>query len=261
MQPTSFHEIIEKFNERTHDVEPLLVLSRDSELQLAAIHDLEILSQELESFRAAASAAKAEDPANILLGFKCIVSGLISELRVYRSLKRDHPNDAWDALIRSQSSFSAAIRAHSSFGYVEGKYKRLREMEKHFFPSVQFLSAGMIVKRQVCSICDDDFSKCDHLAGRAYCGEFCHVKLLEVEGDHVALVDEPANRLCRIVAFSTPAGRRDVLSWRITGPNRDETEASSDQMVAESIIFTLNDDAAESYGDCQSSEVVATRKD
>lgn len=237
----TFQEIAEDFTRRVTAIEPLLILTRDSGLQAEGIDALRDYFEELEIYRADAEAQGADDAANVFLGFKSIVSGLAEELSVYRLLKSEDPNRAWDSLIRAQDAFGAAMRAHSSFDYLAPKARRLRELENYLFPPVQFLSAGLIVRRQECSICNADYSECDHLAGKPYCGRFCYVILKGAEPDHVALVDEPANRHCRVVAFSTPEGRRNVMTWLVTKTEGGEQGHTEEQFVAESVIATQRD--------------------
>lgn len=237
----TFEDIIEEFNRRTAEVEPLLILTRDSGLQAGAVDELKSYHTTLENYRSHAEAQRAEDPANILLGFKSVVSGLAEELNLYRLLKSEEPDRAWDALIRSQAGFDAALRAHNTFDYLRSKAERLRDLERYLFPPLSFLSAGMIVRRQECSICEADYAACDHLAGRPYCGRFCYIVLKEVEPNHVALVEEPANRHCRIVSFSTPEGRRNVMTWLVSRTEVREGEHNEHQFVAESVIATQLD--------------------
>lgn len=239
-------DVAEEFARRVTDGEKLLYLTRDAGLQRETLTKLRPYFQELESYRAAAEAAGAEHPANILLGFKSVVSALAEELNLYLFLKADEPDAAWDALIRAQAGIDAALRAHESFAYLAGKVQRLRDLESFLFPPVQFLSAGMIVRRQECSICHGDYAACDHLAGRPYCGRFCYVVLRDVEPDHVALVEEPANRHCRVVAFSVPGGRKNVMTWRIAPNPGSEPQVPDDHFVAESVIATQMDFEGES---------------
>ncbi|NML91551.1 hypothetical protein HHL26_21165 [Sphingobium sp. TB-6] len=110
-------------------------------------------------------------------------------------------------------------------------------MEKWFFPPQVFMSAGLIVKRQECSLCGDDYEKCDHIAGRPYMGRLCAVVLKEVTPDHVALVEAPANRRCRITAFSVPGGRRNRMTWVVT----PSVEKENGGNPMEAIIATSDD--------------------
>lgn len=238
-------QIAEDFTARVTAIEPLLFLTRDSELKRQAIGALEQLYAELDGYRTAASAGGVETEANILLGLSAATAGLIEELRVYLLLKAEDPDKAWDALVRAQSAFSAALRAHASFAYLAPKAKHLRDLERYLFPPLQFVSAGTIVREQVCSICNAEYDACDHLAGRPYCGEFCAVILKQVEPDHIALVDEPANRHCRITAVGTPEGKRNVMTWRVTPAKAGDTPYVEGQLIAESIIATMSNFGSE----------------
>ncbi|RYF23328.1 MAG: hypothetical protein EOO77_02320 [Oxalobacteraceae bacterium] len=237
----TFEDIAEDFSRRVVAIEPLLFLTRDGGMQAEAVAALQQLYTELEGYRASAEVQNSVEPANIFLGFKCIVSSVAEELNVYRLLKMDQSDRAWDALIRSQAGCDAALRAHRSFSYLTPKAQRLRELEKFLFPPLQFVSAGMIVRRQICSICRDEYAACDHLAGKPYCGRFCYVALADVEPNHVALVDVPANRHCRILSVSTPTGQRNVMTSRVSQMEGSEFEHSENQLVAQSVIATQMD--------------------
>lgn len=237
----TLQDVAERFSRYVTEAERLLYLTRDAGLQRETLTELRPYYEELESYRAAAEAANAEHPANIPLGFKSVVSALAEELNLYLFLKADEPDSAWDALVRAQAGIDAALRADESFAYLAAKVRRLRDLEACLFPPMQFLSAGLIVRRQECSLCHDDYAACDHLAGRPYCGRFCYVVLRDAEPDHVALVEEPANRHCRVIAVSVPDGRRNVMTWRVTPSFGSEPQAPNDHFVAESVIATQMD--------------------
>lgn len=93
--------------------------------------------------------------------------------------------------------------------------ERLDKLEKLIFPPQVYLSIGTVVHRKFCSICNDDYAKCDHIAGRPYWGEFCHTILKDVVPDHVGIVEQPANKLCRVTHFDDAGGRRNRMSWKL----------------------------------------------
>jgi hypothetical protein len=216
MLPIELKPVIEAFNARTATAEALVFVTRDTALQEEAAADLKDLRTLVDAARGAQAEAGNEDAANFLLGLVCGVDALISELNAYLLIKAGDPERAWDALVTAQVAIGAAMRAHWDFGYLEKKANHLRELERYLFGPQSFMSAGMIVRRQECSICGHDYSLCDHLAGQPYCGEFCMLILKDVEADHVAFVDEPADRRCRVTSFSVSGGRRNKITWAIT---------------------------------------------
>lgn len=239
----SFHDLLMAFDERVKSVSPLLYLTRDRGLQQDAVNDLSGYHYQIDDMRQQAIRFQDEENANIFLGMKCVVAGLISELKVYINLKNDNMDEAWSHLISAQSSINAAMRANAGFSTLSSQSHRLRELEKYLFPPQQFLSAGLIVGFQQCSICNDDYSKCDHLAGKAYMGRFCAITLKDVEPNHVAFVDEPANRHCRVTATSVSEGRRNVMTWRVSEPDNPtpSIEGMDDPAIMESVIATNSD--------------------
>jgi hypothetical protein len=112
-------------------------------------------------------------------------------------------------------AFADAIKAHKGFEHLEDHVERLDALEKLIFPQQLYFSMGTIVRRKVCSICKDDYVKCDHISGRPYWGEFCHTNLEDVVVDHVAIVPEAANKRCRVTHFDDGEGRRNTMTWRV----------------------------------------------
>lgn len=208
--------IVEDYNRVLEEVEPLLFIVRDSGLQRSAIEALSAFTDRTDQARFAAMLAQDEPRANHLLGFRSAARSLVRELEMYLSLKGDKPEEAWKALILAQNELGAAARAHPTFHYLVAKAQHLRDLEKAFFPPQVFMSAGMIVREQHCSLCNDLYEKCNHVAGRAYMGRFCSILIKQASLDHIAVVDEPADRLCRVTSFRVPGGTRNRMTWIVT---------------------------------------------
>jgi hypothetical protein len=215
MDASKINEIIDEFNEQANEAACLAFIARDASLQRACVANLQVVQKNIEAARRQAASERDCNAANFLLGLRCAARAFASELQVYLLLKDSEPEEAWDALIETQDAFGAALRAHARFAHLEPLARRARDLEASLFPPQMFLSAGMIVRKQVCSICEEDYFECDHLAGMPYCGEFCAIQLMEIEADHVAFVDEPANRRCRVTAFSVPGGTRNRMTWAV----------------------------------------------
>jgi hypothetical protein len=174
---------------------------------------------------------------------ECSVKAHIAMLQMWLLLKSERPDEAWEHLIAAQSNARFAQRAHDSFSDHSNISYFLEAIERLVFPQQVFLSAGLIVGREVCSICQDDYHKCGHIVGRAYSGVFCHRILMDSIADHVAIVQEPANKLCRMTHFNVEGGKRNRMTWRIE-PNPTETKQQTDQsggLVTQGIILTLED--------------------
>jgi hypothetical protein len=244
MAKADFDGILKAYAALVEDLDPLLFVARDGGLQRAMVPRIRELMERMDRERTVAAAGEEERVANILLGLRSLAFAAVNELECYILLKADDPNKAWDRLIDAQMGIESAMRADPSFAYLEAKGHRMREMEFYLFPPQSFMSVGLLVARQECSICRDDYDKCDHIKGRPYRGQFCSVILKEVTPDHVALVDDPANRHCRVVTYSVPGGRRDKMTWVVTpdDPAKPPPPSLPDGgMHAEGIMATLSD--------------------
>lgn len=206
---------VEEFNKAIREAEVFLSIARCSELQQGAIESLKELQSKVLNIKSKAIDENDENLANLLLGYECIVDTLIAELEMWVLLKQDAPDLAWDKLVAAQMSSIAAVRAHAGFNHLVQHYQRLEAIEQFVFPSQVFLSSGVIVKHQECSICGGEYEDCEHLKGKPYMGKFCFITAKNVEFDHVAVVDNPADKCCRITEFHVEGGIRNRMSWRI----------------------------------------------
>jgi len=239
---TAPFDVIDAYNRLLQEIEPLLFVARDSSLQRAGGEALRAFVDRADQVRLAAMMERDEEGANHLLAFRSAARALAFEMDMYLLLKADKPEEAWNALIQAQGELGAAARAHRSFDHLEPKAQNLRELERTLFPPQIFMSAGMIVREQRCSICNDSYEKCDHIAGRPYMGRFCSVLLQQVSLDHVAIVDDPADRLCRVTSFKVPGGIRNRMTWAVVPDGDAEAKEGS----LEAIVATANaEDAGE----------------
>jgi hypothetical protein len=209
------NKFIESFNETVKEVEVYLSIARDSDLQRDAILTVENLIEEVSKEKSQAINKQNEDYANQLLGCECVCEMLVAELEMWILLKEESPNEAWDRLIDAQMSSANAARAHDGFLHHEEHHRRLVAIEKLVFPPQVFISSGMVVHKQECSICGEDYEQCEHLAGKPYMGEFCYIIGREPELDDVPVVEDPADKRCRVRNFSVDGGTRDRMTWRI----------------------------------------------
>ena len=168
---------------------------------------------------------------------------------MYLRLKKDKPDAAWSELVKAQDAFEAALRADEGFGEdVARQLSRLYTIERVVFPPQSFLGTGWIVKEEICSICGSEYEDCDHIKGRPYMGEFCVVHIRPYEVNHVAIVDRPASKHCRITHVKVSGGRENRLSL-IVEPEAQETvqevSVESEGKVFQAILATTS-----SLSDC-----------
>jgi len=206
---------IAKFNEKIKEAEVFLSITRDSNLQREAIDSLQQLQIAVDAEKDIAIKHGDEDYANLLLGCECVTAALIAELKMWLFLKEENPDAAWDELVRAQMASWDAVRAHQGFAHLSNQFKKLEAIEKIVFPPQVFVSSGMIVKKQECSICGGEYGECDHLAGKPYMGRFCYIIARDLSVDHVAIVEQPADKRCRIEHFDVEGGMRNRMTWKI----------------------------------------------
>lgn len=228
-----------RFNEIVGECQVFLFITRDSDLQKQACNKLEDALVEIAAQKASVIAIGDEESANVLLGCECVANALIAEITMWLLLKNERPDEAWERLVAAQGHLSNAIRAHEGFAHLDPYIERLDAIEHFVFPPQIFLSSGMIVKSQICSICERDYEDCGHIKGRAYMGQFCVVRLIPSAVDHVAVVDNPANKRCRILKFTAEGGNRNRMTWRVEPSDGLENKAETQEFTTEAIIDTF----------------------
>jgi hypothetical protein len=236
---------IETFNTVVTGVEKFLFVTRDADLQREAIEQLNALLGDLARWKAKAIARGDEDGANKFLGCECGARYLREEITMWLDLKEGRAEKAWERLVAAQSAIADAVRAHPGFAHMEQNARRMAAIEYLIFPPQVFLSAGLIVGRQECSICGQDYADCPHVKGRPYWGKLCAVRLCDIRMDHVGIVDDPANRLCRIVSFNDEGGRRNRMTWKLDPTPIGSGQAGSgdgrEGLLVDGILATTHD--------------------
>lgn len=148
---------IDAFNQSVESARVFLSITRASELQTAECEKLNNLLKKVFEEKKTAIEDANEDYANMLLGCECVLNTLISEIQMWLLLKEEKPDEAWDQLISAQMASAGAVRASKSFSELEKHSLRLKEIETLVFPKQQFISSGLIVHRQECSICSQEY--------------------------------------------------------------------------------------------------------
>ena len=233
-------QVVDYLNAGIAEAEVFLSPARASKLQMEQCVALDVLSYNATRVKHEAVRRGDENAANLFLGFECAIGAIRSELMMWILLKRDMPNEAWNRLVAAQMGCLDATRAHGSFADCERRLKDLEKLESQIFPPQVFLSAGFVANRLDCSICGERYSKCEHLRGKPYMGQFCEVIHRNPRADHVAMVEAPADKRCRVVSFKTKDGHRDRLSWEISPYRDDEVFKDDDALEVESIFLTAD---------------------
>ncbi len=204
-----------EFNKRVKESEVFRSIARDSELQQEACENLESALSEIAQEKQIAVENNNEDYANLLLGCEFAAQSLLHELKMWLLLKQEKPEEAWDHLVGAQMKATRAAKADNGFRHLEHYRQHLEIIEKIVFPPQVFVSAGMIIHEQECSICGEDYDECEHIAGKPYMGNFCHVIVKDVTADHISIVENPADKRCRVTSFNVEGGSRNKMTWKI----------------------------------------------
>jgi len=238
----NFSEQFKQFEELMKETQVLLFIARDSDLQRAAVIKLAEFLLLLGEWKQVAIADKNEDRANLILGMECVAKSFKAELEMWLLLKAEKPEEAWGSLVSAQSETSHAARAHQDFAHVEHRANYLEMVEKLIFPPQAFMSMGLIVRKQICTVCERDYEECSHLVGMPYWGEFCFRRLVDVSPDHVAFVKVPANKHCRVTHFDVEGGVRNKMTWRVEPkPSQNPPNENKKGLQAKGILLAVSD--------------------
>lgn len=218
---------LEGFNHLAKSVENLLFVTRSKKLQKQAISDLKKIYKEAAKEKIIAIKDNNEEYANTILGCECVISALSSFIEMWLLIKDDEPDKAWDKLISAQRFTLAAIRASDGFQHLKSLFTYLRSIENNVFPPQTFLSSGMIVEEQICSICNKNYEECEHLVNLPYMGEFCYIKLGKIKLDHAAIVNNPGDKRCRVISFDDGEVSRNKMTWEETPSKSHEGEGNA----------------------------------
>jgi hypothetical protein len=239
----SQEEFINGFNAAIKERCVYRYITRDSDLQRAACAESEEMLALVSEEKAKAIADADEHFSNVLLGCESLTKAIIAEIKMWLLLKEDKPDAAWSQLVIAQNGFENALKANEGFSEAARQLRRLHSIETLAFPPQTFLSTGWIVKNEICSICESDYEDCEHVKGRPYMGQFCYVRLIPQEIDHVSIVDSPASKHCRVLTMGVKGGKRNVMTWLIEpdegdGNSEGKTEAESGGMTIQGTIAT-----------------------
>ena len=232
-------QTIAELNFCIEECEGFNYITRDTELQKEVCSKLSTLTQRLAALKVTALLKGDEDAANLILGFECATRLLRSQITMWILLKAEQPDEAWRHLVDAQRAAGDAVRAHPGFAHLKQHLENLCAIEKLVFPPQVFTSMGIIVRRRTCSICGEEYGECTHLVGRPYKGEICHTFIAEIERvDHVAIVENPANKNCRVVEFGVPGGTRNRMTWKVEPATQTNgAQQTGSEITAGAILY------------------------
>jgi hypothetical protein len=211
-------EIDAQFVATFDDCERFACLARGKEFQIESCEKLDALLQTIKDAKRIAIQKKDENAANRLLYYEQLTRTLISELRMWISFKENLPEQAWGHLVNAQTDLKGALMAFDVGDILDPYVEKLSVLEELLFPKMLFASVGIKPKKKTCSICNSDYEGCDHIKGRAYMGQLCTCIIEECELEEVSIVEDPANKHCRIMSITEGNFERNAMTWEIIEP-------------------------------------------
>jgi hypothetical protein len=224
--------LMDEFNEAAQNAQAKAFITIGIEIQEKEILVLQKYITHLIEVKAEFIGREMESEANLVF---CIVGSLLAvqhELQMLVNIKSDKMSAAWGSLIYAQTVLGPVIRNYplENTDSMERYLNRLVTYEKLLFPQMEFFSAGYIIKKSQCSICKEDPEDCDHLKGKLYMGELCYRIIVEADLLEGSTVKNPANKLCRTLAYQIDGKTYDPLTLRETNaiPQKDKNKPDND---------------------------------
>jgi len=197
-----------------------LYFTRGLEFQEESVDKLDELLKSILKEKEKYVEEKNESMANGLLSIEHMI---LSQKRLFEmiiNLKKDNSDDAWTSLVLAETHIHLAhMAAKGLFSVNDGNIPQFIEgYEKLIFPPQVYNSIEAIYGSSTCSICGEEYGKCNHIKGRAYMGKFCFEQIKDIkEMPAMAIVFEPASKLHRITHSSDDNhNMRDVMTHRIS---------------------------------------------
>jgi|ERR1035441_8588366 hypothetical protein len=215
-------DILSEYEAVAQEAQTMAFLPRASELQEAAVKEIEGFMQKLAERKLEYVRNSDEKAANCVLAMEFALGAVRSELAMWIKLKGVSAEEAWSDLITAQELLGAALLVRRQLELdttgIENLLRRLLFIEHWVFPPQMFNSIGGRAKCRECSICGAEYDDCDHVIGRAYMGKMCHTIIGEVSLAEVSVVTNPADKRCRITHFSDQGKMRNKMTWRLEEP-------------------------------------------
>ena len=242
-------EFIEEYTDTVESCEKFGFLPREVEYQREAIEDLSKLLEKSAEVRMEVIEQGDEEAANQILALRCMINALRYDLKMWVDLKEEKWDSAWNALVDAQDSAKSARTAHEIAEQCNAKnyLNKLEMIENSVFPPQNFNSPGLYVESFSCSICGEDYSECQHIAGEPYWGFFCRRVVDNIVGTReVSLVENPEDKKARVTEHITDDGMvRDQLTWKKREMNEEEKENYGDEpddgFIIRGIVMTADD--------------------
>ena len=180
-----------------------LYITRDITIFEEQKSELEKLYKQIVETKQKFIEDKNEDESNKFLAIQNLCTSILSGISMFIKLKQNDPNGSWLDLVEAQNNSHWCVNHYELSGTLpQNCIIHFNNIEKILFPPQTFNSISAASVKSKCSICDEDFSLCDHIRGEAYMGISCSEICTELKDfHHVALVENPDDKRCRNTAY------------------------------------------------------------
>jgi hypothetical protein len=215
IQFSEIKELFDEFNEVASKAQNIAIFCRDIELQKEQIQLLTTFIEKLNTLKDSNKNRFSEPELNLILFIIFNIEAVKHELEMLVQLKENKIDMAWASLVRAQTKISVAIANHPfDQKHLQGYLSRLESYEKLLFPKMVFASVGYLIKKTRCAICGLEYEECDHMKGKFYNGELCIREIHEAELEEGSIVENPANKMCRMISTTIDGKEVDALTLK-----------------------------------------------
>jgi hypothetical protein len=207
--------LLDEFNQMVDIAHKKAFITIEIEIQKEEIDNIKNYIKELTELKREFVKKDLENEANLVYCIENSLLAIAHELQMLVNLKDDQMAEAWNNLVRAQVIYGTVISNSPFYSEKNDNYlNRLEQYEKLLFPTLYFQSVGGIIKESHCSICKQKSGTCNHIKGKLYHGEICTRNITEMEIEEVSLVENPANKHCRVISIEQNGKKIDVLTLR-----------------------------------------------
>jgi hypothetical protein len=232
----TFEQIQEEYNNFIDDCANLNIFTRSMRLQEAKITEIQKFIARVKGFKAQMINRNDEYAANIFFHYQCMLRAMESSLGVWVAIKSEDFTKAWHQLVDAQEYKDVALKI-ADYPGLRNFETCLQQMENILFPHWSvYNSAGFSESVGNCSICSNDFGKCNHIENFIYMGKLCRrVDRRFIEAHHSAIVKKPRDKRCIITKMSND---NEKMVDRFTLEEVGEKKEKTDAMIMEGILFS-----------------------
>ena len=118
--------------------------------------------------------------------------------------------DAWSNLCDAQDRLSY-VSTFTNLTKLAWLIDRLNAMDAEFMRVLgpgMYMSPEILVKKELCSVCQQDIKGCDHIPGHLYAGVRCLGIVQDSDLKSISMVMNPRDRRCRIWPWRYKGGTR-----------------------------------------------------